>query len=29
VIALVGGYRLIGNDLSSSVTGLADQVGNA
>jgi Flp pilus assembly pilin Flp len=29
VIALVGGYRLIGNDLSSSVTVLADQVGNA
>jgi Flp pilus assembly pilin Flp len=29
VIALVGGYQLIGNNLSTSVSGVADQVGNA
>jgi Flp pilus assembly pilin Flp len=29
VIALVGGYQLIGNNLTNSVSGVADQVGNA
>jgi Flp pilus assembly pilin Flp len=29
VIALVGGYQLIGNNLTSSVGGISDQVGNA
>ncbi len=29
VIALIGGYQLIGNNLNSSVSGLAEQVGNA
>jgi len=29
VVALIGGYQLIGNNLSNSVTGIADQVGNS
>ncbi len=29
VVALVGGYQLIGNSLGNSVTGIANQVGNA
>jgi Flp pilus assembly pilin Flp len=29
VIALVGGYQLLGSNLNSSVGGLANQVGNA
>jgi Flp pilus assembly pilin Flp len=29
VVALIGGYQLIGNNLSNSVGGIAGQVGNA
>ena len=29
VVALVGGYQLIGSNLSNSVGGVAEQVGNA
>ena len=29
IVALVGGYQLIGNNLSNSVSGLSNQVGNA
>jgi Flp pilus assembly pilin Flp len=29
VVALVGGYQLIGNNLGNSVGGVANQVGNA
>jgi Flp pilus assembly pilin Flp len=29
VIALVGGYQLIGNNLTNTVSGVANQVGNA
>jgi Flp pilus assembly pilin Flp len=29
VVALVGGYQLIGNDLTNSVSGIAEQVGNS
>jgi Flp pilus assembly pilin Flp len=29
VVALVGGYQLIGNNVGNTVSGLAEQVGNA
>lgn len=29
VVALVGGYQLIGNNVGNTVTGIADQVGNS
>jgi Flp pilus assembly pilin Flp len=29
VVALVGGYQLIGNNLSNEMNGLANQVGNS
>jgi Flp pilus assembly pilin Flp len=29
VVALFGGYELIGNNLSNSMTGLANEVGNS
>lgn len=29
VVALIGGYQLIGNNLTNSVGGIADQLGNA
>ena len=29
VVALVGGYQLIGNNLTNSVNGIASQVGNS
>jgi len=29
IVALVGGYQLIGNNLSNEMNGLANQVGNS
>jgi len=29
VVALIGGYQLMGNNLTNSVGGIAEQVGNA